>query len=85
MTQTTGPDDSARQRAQTPPSGGEAGARASVVASMVSASLFAVVGTLMFAWALRTPEYSWLFFVGALPWVVGIVMFARAFWRYTRS
>jgi hypothetical protein len=51
---------------------------------MVSASLFAVVGTLVFAWALRMPDYPWLFAVGALPWLVGIVLFARALWRYMR-
>ena len=59
-------------------------ARERAVGSMVSASLFAVVGTLVFAWALRMPDYPWLFAVGALPWLVGIVLFARALWRYMR-
>ena len=53
--------------------------------SMVSASLLAVLGTLIFAWALRSPDYPWLFAVGALPWLAGLVMFARALWRYTRQ
>ncbi len=59
-------------------------ARERAVGSMVSASLFAVVGTLIFAWALRMPDYPWVFAVGSLPWLVGIVLFARALWRYTR-
>ena len=58
-------------------------ARDSTVRSMVSASLLAVLGTLIFAWALRTPDYPWLFGVGAVPWFVGVVMFGRALWRYT--
>jgi hypothetical protein len=58
-------------------------ARERTVGSMVSASLLAVLGTLMFAWALRSPEYPWLFAVGALPWLAGVVMFGRAVWRYT--
>ena len=63
------------------PSNAEARERA--VGSMVSASLLAVLGTLIFAWALRAPDYPWLFAVGALPWIAGVLMFARALWRYT--
>ena len=59
--------------------------RARTVSTMVSAALLAVLGTLIFAWALRSPEYPWLFAVGGLPWVVGLLMFGRALWKYTRS
>ena len=59
--------------------------RQRTVSSMVSAALLAVLGTLIFAWALRAPDYPWLFAVGALPWVVGLWMFGRALLRYTRS
>jgi hypothetical protein len=58
-------------------------ARERTVGSMVSASLLAVLGTLIFAWALRVPGYPWLFGVGSLPWLAGVVMFGRALWRYT--
>lgn len=58
--------------------------RERAVGSMVSASLLAVLGTLIFAWALRTPDYPWLFAVGALPWLAGILLFARALWSYLR-
>ena len=58
--------------------------RERTVSSMVSAALLAVVGTLIFAWALRAPEYPWLFAAGALPWGVGLCLFARALWKYTR-
>jgi hypothetical protein len=84
VTQDKGPDDPAQQRSHAPPAEADSKARERAVASMVSASLFAVAGTLIFAWALRAPDYPWLFAVGALPWVVGIVLFARALWRYTR-
>ena len=57
--------------------------RERTVGSMVSASLLAVLGTLIFAWALRSPDYPWLFAVGAIPWVLGVLVFARALWRYT--
>ena len=57
--------------------------RERTVGSMVSASLMAVLGTLIFAWALRSPDYPWLFAVGAIPWVIGVLVFARALWRYT--
>jgi len=59
--------------------------RERTVSAMVSAALLAVLGTLIFAWALRAPEYPWLFVVGAVPWGVGLVMFAAALWRYTRA
>lgn len=55
------------------------------VSSMVSAALLAVVGTLIFAWALRTPEHPWLFAVGALPWAIALCLFGSAFWKYTRG
>ena len=58
-------------------------ARERTIGSMVSASLLAVLGTLIFAWALRSVDYPWLFAVGAVPWITGVVMFARAVWRYT--
>jgi len=60
-------------------------ARERAVASMVSASVLAVMGTLILAWALRAPHYPWLFAVGALPWLVGIGVFTRALWRYTHE
>ena len=59
--------------------------RERTVSTMVSAALLAVVGTLIFAWALRAPEYPWLFAAGALPWGVGLCMFGRALWKYTRA
>lgn len=59
--------------------------RERTVSSMVSAALLAVVGTLIFAWALRTPEYPWLFTAGALPWGVGLCLFGHALWKYTRN
>ena len=55
------------------------------VSSMVSAALLAVVGTLIFAWALRTSQYPWLFAVGALPWAIALWLFGSAFWKYTRN
>ena len=57
--------------------------RERTIGSMVSASLLAVLGTLIFAWALRAPDYPWLFAAGALPWLAGVLMFGRALWRYT--
>ena len=60
-------------------------ARDRAIGSMVSASVLAVMGTLVFAWALRTPEYPWLFALGGLPWAVGIAIFARALWSYSRN
>ena len=44
----------------------------------------AVAGTLIFAWALRTPDYPWLFAVGALPWVVGVILLISR-WKGLRS
>jgi hypothetical protein len=52
---------------------------------MVSAAFLAVLGTLIFAWALRAPDYPWLFAVGGLPWGVGLCVFGRALFKYTRS
>ena len=63
----------------------QARARERAISSMVTASLLAVVGTLVFAWALRADDYPWLFAVGAVPWTLGVCVFARALWRYTRS
>jgi len=63
----------------------QAETRERTVSAMVSAALLAVLGTLIFAWALRAPQYPWLFPAGALPWAIGLVMFARALWRYTRE
>jgi len=63
---------------------GEVELRSKTVSTMVSAALLAVLGTLIFAWALRASEYPWLFAVGGLPWVVGLWMFGRALWKYTR-
>lgn len=59
--------------------------RERTVSGMVSAALLAVLGTLMFAWALRAPEYPWLFAAGAVPWGLGLWMFGAALWKYTRS
>ena len=58
--------------------------RERTVSTMVSAALLTVLGTLVFAWALRAPEYPWLFALGALPWGLGLCMFGRALWKYTR-
>ena len=66
----TAPKSSARERA---------------FGSMVSASVLATLGTLIFAWALRTPDYPWLFAVGAVPWLVGIILFARALGSYLKQ
>ena len=71
-------------RVSAPPSEGQIRGREAAVGSMVTASLMAVAGTLIFAWALRTPDYPWLFAVGALPWVIGVILFGHALWRYTR-
>lgn len=84
MSQRTDPEKHSEAESSSPPTAEQSRARESAVASMVSASLFAVLGTLIFAWALRAPDYPWLFAVGALPWVVGVIMFAHALWRYTR-
>lgn len=59
--------------------------RERAVGSMVSASLMAALGTLIFAWALRAPDYPWLFAVGALPWIVGIVQFMRGLIAYLKN
>jgi len=62
----------------------EAEVRERTVSTMVSAALLAVLGTLIFAWALRIPQLPWLFAMGALPWGAGLLLFGRALWRYTR-
>ncbi len=84
MTRRTNPEDRPESKSSSPPTAEQSKARETAVGSMVSASLLAVLGTLIFAWALRAPDYPWLFAVGALPWVVGLIMFAHALWRYTR-
>ena len=58
--------------------------RERTVSTMVSAALLTVLGTLIFAWALRAPEYPWLFALGGIPWGLGLCMFGRALWTYTR-
>lgn len=63
----------------------QARSRERAVASMVSACVLAIMGTLIFAWSLRATAYPWLFAVGALPWSVGVLVFARAMWKYTRN
>jgi hypothetical protein len=60
-------------------------ARERAVGGMVSASLVAALGTIIFAWALRAPDYPWLFVVGGLPWIVGIVQFSRALLVYLKN
>ena len=84
MSQKTESEEHTETRAAAPPSEAEIRGREAAVASMVTASLMAVAGTLIFAWALRTPDYPWLFAAGALPWIVGVILFGRALWRYTR-
>ena len=85
MTERMEPEEHTEAHVPSSPPGVHDRARESAVAAMVSASLMAVAGTLIFAWALRAPEYPWLFAVGALPWVVGVLTFARALWRYTHA
>jgi hypothetical protein len=84
VSQKTESDEQLETRTSRHPSEKEVRGREDAVGSMVTASLMAVAGTLIFAWALRTPDYPWLFAVGALPWVVGVILFGRAIWRYTR-
>ena len=84
MPHKTEPEEHTEAHTPAPPSEAQVRGREAAVGSMVSASLMAVAGTLIFAWALRTPDYPWLFAVGALPWVVGVITFGRALWRYTR-
>jgi len=59
--------------------------RERALGGLVSASLMAALGTLIFAWALRAPDYPWLFVVGALPWIVGIVQFSRSLIAYLKN
>jgi len=80
----TSPSQAPAPRAETPSPEADR-ARERAVASMVSASVLAVMGTLILAWALRAPDYPWLFAVGAAPWFAGVVIFARALWRYTHE
>ena len=82
MAQRTRPDMPAAERKK-PIDAAEL--RERTVSNMVSAALLAVVGTLIFAWALRTPEVPWLFAVGALPWGAGLCLFGRALWTYMRN
>jgi hypothetical protein len=84
VTQKPDRDERVEPHSIAPPTEAQVRGREKAVASMVSASLMAVAGTLIFAWALRTPDYPWLFAVGALPWVVGVILFAHALWKYTR-
>ncbi len=84
MTHTPGPDDPAHEQARQPTQA-NANARQRAVGGMVTASIFAAAGTFIFAWALRAPDHPWLFAVGALPWVAGIILFGVALWRYTKS
>lgn len=85
MAQSTRPESApATDQDQQSRSANEAERRARTVSTMVSAALLAVVGTLIFAWALRATEYPWLFALGALPWGVGLCLFGSALWRYTR-
>ena len=84
MSQKTESEEQRDARTSAPPTEAQIRGREAAVASMVTASLMAVAGTLIFAWALRTPDYPWLFAVGALPWVVGVILFGRALWTYTR-
>ena len=79
------PEEPVVARVAPPESVEQARARERAVASMVSASVLAIMGTLIFAWALRATAYPWLFAVGALPWTVGVLVFARAMWKYTRN
>ena len=83
MTQRTRQDVPREGERVSESAGSDPDVRERAVGSMVSASLLAVLGTFVFAWALRSPEYPWLFAVGALPWGTGVLMFARALWRYT--
>ena len=85
MTEHTTPEESAAARLSEPTIQALAKARERAIGSMVTASLLAVMGTLIFAWALRATEYPWLFAVGALPWGVGVCVFARALVQYTRN
>lgn len=84
MAQSTRPDPASTAESKRKPVDA-AELRERTVSGMVSAALLAVVGTLIFAWALRTPQYPWLFAAGALPWGVGLCLFGSALWKYTRN
>jgi zinc transporter ZupT len=79
------PEEPAAPRVALTETAEQARARERAVASMVSASVLAIMGTLIFAWALRATAYPWLFAVGAVPWSIGVCVFARAMWKYTRN
>ena len=79
------PEEPAASRVTPTESAEQARARERAVASMVSASVLAILGTLIFAWALRATAIPWLFAAGALPWTLGVLIFARAMWKYTRN
>ena len=85
MSDTPPPEKPAEASVLPPESEHQHRARDQAVASMVTASVLAITGTLIFAWALRESEYQWLFAAGAVPWVVGVLVFARALWSYTRA
>lgn len=85
MSDHTTPEEPAESRLVLPESPEQAKARERAIASMVTASFLAVLGTLIFAWALRATDYPWLFAVGALPWTVGVIVFASALVKYNRS
>ncbi len=85
MSEHTTPEEPAEVCLPEPATKEQAKARERAIASMVSASVLAVMGTLIFAWALRATDYPWLFAVGAVPWGVGVCIFARALWQYTRN
>ena len=79
------PEEPVAARVVPPETVEQARSRERAVASMVSASVLAIMGTLIFAWALRATAYPWLFAAGALPWAIGVLIFARAMWKYTRN
>ena len=85
LTELPSSPDSSQGRAPRAPVGADARARERAVTCMITASVLAVIGTLTFAWALRAPDQPWLFAVGAVPWIAGIVLFALAMWRFARS
>lgn len=84
MSRHTSPERPVESRARDAPENVAEKQRQGAVGSMVSASVLSVLGALVFAWALREPEYPWLFGLGVLPWLLGIVLFGRALWRYVQ-
>jgi high-affinity Fe2+/Pb2+ permease len=67
------------------PSSEKSAARESAVSGMVSASVLTAIGTWVFAWGMRMNGAPWLFASGAVPWIVGVVMFTRSLWRFARA